>query len=136
MIAQLLADCANKPYGYAQANGRLTPETSGISDCSGYVWYLYNKFFGIDIGKGGTSDIYSNNVGKVVARVSTRAQIAALTPQAGDVIVYRGHIEMFTGTGTNSASMRGPSDGTPGPNGPSPAENIFAGRNCIVKRYV
>lgn len=136
MINLLLRDCANKPYGYAQASGRLTPETSGISDCSGYVWYLYDKYFGIDIGTGGTSDIYYNNVGVVVARVSTAAEIRAANPRAGDLIVYPGHIEMFTGNGTMSASMRGPADGAPGPNGPSPAEDIFAGRNCIIKRYV
>jgi len=136
MINLLLRDCANKPYGYAQASGRLTPETSGISDCSGYVWYLYNKYFGIDIGQGGTSDIYYNNVGTVVARVSSAAEIRAADIRAGDLIVYPGHIEMFTGQGTMSASMRGPADGTPGPNGPSPAENIFSGHNCIIKRYV
>lgn len=136
MVALLKRDCQNKPYGYAQASGRLTPESSGISDCSGYVWYLYNKFYGIDIGPNGTSEIYSNNVGRVIARVSTAAQIQSAPIKAGDLIVYPGHIEMFTGEGTMSASMRGPADGTPGPNGPSPAEQIFAGHNCVIKRYV
>lgn len=142
MIARLKADCQSKPYRYQQAyEARLRPETSGVSDCSGYVWYLYNKFYGIDIGKGGTSEIISNNVGKVIATGSGTFN-AQSKVRAGDLIVCLwtfggGHVEMFTGDGEDCASMRGGS-WVPGPNGPSPASGVFNASCKIwkVKRYV
>ena len=42
------------------------PDKSGVTDCSGFVWWLYNKVMGMDIGKGGTTVLMSQG-GKVIA---------------------------------------------------------------------
>lgn len=141
MIALLLKDAQNKPYRYLQSTpGRLHPETSGFSDCSGYAWYLYNKFFGIDINSAGSASMINDNKGKVIAQGSGQFN-AGNKVKKGDVIICQwtfggGHVEVFTGQGDQASSMRSMTSN--GPADPQSAAVTF-GASCRiwkVKRYV
>lgn len=37
-------------WTYGNGAGRLSPETSGYTDCSGFVWWCYHHIAGIDLG--------------------------------------------------------------------------------------
>ena len=91
-------------FDYLQGPGRLTPDKSGVSDCSGVVWAAYNSI-GINIGPGSTrsqvqngTKVYSAN-GRV-----TQATVDAMLP--GDLIYMAlaggtriTHVEMYVGNG-------------------------------------
>lgn len=141
MIRRLLSDAASKPYRYLQSTpGRLHPDTSGFSDCSGYAWFLYNKYFGIDINSGGSASMINDNKGKVIASGSGQFN-AANRVKKGDVIICQwtfggGHVEVFTGEGDLASSMRSMTSN--GPADPQSAAITF-GPKCArwkVKRYV
>lgn len=141
MIARALSDAQRKPYRYLQSTpGRLHPDTSGFSDCSGYVWFLYNKYFGVDINSGGSAAMISDNKGKVIAQGSGTFNAGGKV-RKGDVIICQwtfggGHVEVFTGVGDQATSMR--SMTANGPADPQSAAITF-GASCRlwkVKRYV
>lgn len=90
---------------YSQAAGRLTPEVSGYSDCSGTCWYVYKTVTGIDPGtwtgqmvQRGTSIFDGNpsNLNESIMRL-------------GDLVLYwwpndsdpdvTDHVEMYIGNG-------------------------------------
>ena len=48
-LVEFAKSCLGK-FQYSQGAGRLSPETSGYTDCSGFVWYCYQKVCGIEIG--------------------------------------------------------------------------------------
>ena len=91
-------------FDYLQGPGRLTPDRSGKSDCSGVVWAAYNTI-GINIGTGSTRSQVLNGtkVYSASGRVTT-ATVKAMLP--GDLIymVLAGgtrvtHVEMYCGGG-------------------------------------
>jgi len=126
-----------KKYAYYQREGRLYPDRSGITDCSGFVWYLYKKYFGIDIGAGGTS-VMINYGGTVIAEGSGSFNATNLI-RAGDLIVCRwwsggGHVELCMENGSNRViGQRGP-DGVMGPDWGS--TTMFGSCNWKLKRYM
>jgi len=138
-MAALLAEAraSIKKYAYYQREGRLYPDKSGITDCSGFVWYLYKKYFGIDIGSGGTA-VMINSGGTVIAAGSGQFNATNLI-KAGDLIVCRwwsggGHVELCMEDGTNKViGQRGP-DGVLGPDWGS--ASMFGSCNWKLKRYV
>jgi len=141
MIARLLSDAGRKPYRYLQSTpGRLHPDTSGFSDCSGYAWFLYNKFFGIDINSAGSASMINDNKGKVIASGSGQFN-AGSKIRKGDVIICQwtfggGHVEVCTGDGDKASSMRSMTSN--GPADPQSAAITF-GPKCArwkLKRYV
>ena len=119
---------------------RLHPDQSGVSDCSGWAWYLMMKYLGVDIDPNGTAAIWDSPTGYVVAQGSGTFNAVSQIKE-GDLIVCRwwsggGHIEYCPQTATDlSVGMRGP-DGAMGPNGPSPATSLFTGCEWKLKRYV
>lgn len=42
-LVEFAKSCLGK-FQYSQGAGRLSPETSGYTDCSGFCWYCYQKF--------------------------------------------------------------------------------------------
>lgn len=140
LVAQMtaLARSVLGTFAYSQGYGRLNPEHSGVTDCSGFVWWLYNKICGIDIGTGGTQDIYDNDVGQVVASGSGTFDAQSLV-QEGDLLVGRywegyGHVEYCLAGGYDSIGQAGPHDGDMGP-----TENTtgwFKKCEWKLKRYV
>ena len=91
-------------FDYLQGPGRLTPDKTGKSDCSGVVWAAYNSI-GINIGPGATSSQVRNGTQVYAAsgRV-TQATVNAMLP--GDLIYMAltggtkiTHVEMYIGGG-------------------------------------
>ena len=91
-------------FDYLQGPGRLTPDKTGKSDCSGVVWAAYNSI-GINIGPGATSSQVKNGtkVYSANGRV-TQATVDAMLP--GDLIYMAltggtkiTHVEMYIGGG-------------------------------------
>ena len=117
---------------------RLTPDTSGVTDCSGFCWWLFNRCLGVDIDRNGTASIFVSPTGKVIASGSGSFN-ATSKLREGDVIVCRwwsggGHIAYVTGNGDELVSQNGP-DGVKGPT-INHAESMFVRCNWKVKRYV
>lgn len=119
---------------------RLHPDETGVTDCSGFCWWLYKTCCDIDIGPGGTSEIFGNqNSGWVVAEGSGSFN-AADQVKEGDLVVCLwysggGHIEYCTGGdgGWESIGARGP-DGHAEPNYGS--LSMFAGCDWQLRRYI
>ena len=91
-------------FDYLQGPGRLTPDKSGKSDCSGVVYAAYNSI-GINIGSGSTRSQVNNGtkVYSANGRV-TQATVNAMLP--GDLIYMAlaggtriTHVEMYCGGG-------------------------------------
>lgn len=136
MIAEAKADYHRFTY-HQWYQPRLHPDKTGVTDCSGFCWYLFNKYLGVDINPGGTGAIINSPVGKVIASGSGTFN-AHSKIQPGDIIVCRwfsggGHVELCIGNGL-SIGARGP-DGHPEPGGPA-SVNMFAGCTWKLKRYV
>lgn len=138
-MTQLAWDSIGKFAYYQISPQRLHPDESGITDCSGFCWWLYMKCCNIDIGPGGTSEIYGSGTGWVVAS-GNGAFDAADQVREGDLVVCRwysggGHIEYCTGGdgGWESIGARGP-DGHPEPNVGS--LSMFGSCAWELRRYV
>ena len=93
-----------RKFDYLQGPGRLTPDKSGKSDCSGVVYAAYNSI-GINIGSGSTRSQVNNGtkVYSANGRV-TQATVNAMLP--GDLIYMAlaggtriTHVEMYCGGG-------------------------------------
>lgn len=132
-------DSIGKYVYYQHYLERLDPENSGETDCSGFCWYLYNKFFGIDIDRNGTAAIIESPTGTVVAEGDGSFDRPDLVRE-GDLLVCRwwsggGHIEYCTGGdgGWQSIGQRGP-DGVLGPDVGS--LSMFTNCTWKLKRYV
>jgi hypothetical protein len=116
---------------------RLHPDQTGVTDCSGFVWWLYNTCLGMDIGAGGTAEMI-DSYGWVVAE-GGGAFDAYDQIREGDLIVCRwysggGHVEYCTG-GENGETI-----GARGPDGHSEPHwgnaSMFSGCYWKLKRYV
>ena len=134
-----LAKASIGKYVYHQwYEPRLHPDKSGVTDCSGFVWWLYNKVMGMDIGKGGTTVLMSEG-GKVIAEGGGRFNATSQIKE-GDLIVCRwysggGHVEYCCETGKDTIiGQRGP-DGVRGP-AYGHAASLFSGCRWKLKRYV
>ena len=112
-VAKWMLDRVGK-FAYSQSPGRLDPDRTGYSDCSGTVWRAYKDVANVDIGPGGTGEIM--NTGQEALRGAgpmSSAQVAQLKP--GDLIVmmwnagFR-HVEMSTG-GAGHVGHGGPNAG-------------------------
>ena len=102
-VVKWLRDRIGK-FDYLQGPGRLTPDKSGKSDCSGVVYAAYNSI-GINIGSGSTRSQVNNGtkVYSANGRV-TQATVNAMLP--GDLIYMAlaggtriTHVEMYCGGG-------------------------------------
>lgn len=102
---------------YRQAPGRLDPDRSGFTDCSGSIYRAYMDVAGINPGTW-TGDQY--NRGTQVVRGSgmpSAAQIAQM--RVADMIVMSwddpypntDHVEMYTGDGSHTIGHGGPNRG-------------------------
>lgn len=88
-------------YDYSQGAGRLSPDTSGYTDCSGCVWYCYQQVCGIEIGTWTGAQL---GYGTLIAEGSGDAPISDMLP--GDLCLVAwsgygtsavGHVEMYIG---------------------------------------
>jgi cell wall-associated NlpC family hydrolase len=90
-------------YAYGQGPGRLTPDVSGYTDCSGMVYTAYMAVTGQNIGTWGGSQIQN---GTLVATGGSTIDTSNL--QLGDVVFYQwpggdpvnyDHTAMYAGNG-------------------------------------
>lgn len=87
-------------FAYGQGAGRLSPETSGYTDCSGLCWYVYHVITGVNTGTW-TGDML--NYGKVVAEGSGNMPLDEM--QVADLCLMMhysynptyDHVEMYIG---------------------------------------
>lgn len=99
-LAQWMID-HDRRYAYSQGPGRLSPDTSGYTDCSGCVWYAYQQVCGLEIGTWTGTQLEH---GRLIAEGSGDAPIDQLLP--GDLCLVAwsgygvnavGHVEMYIG---------------------------------------
>ena len=90
-------------FHYSQGSGRLNPDASGTTDCSGLQYACYKRIMGINVGTY-SGDQATKNIGVTVT--TTRSEIRAGTGmQKGDLIFYAmagktwSHVEMYAGGG-------------------------------------
>ena len=93
---------------YSQDVNKRTMIESGYGDCSGTVWYWYNKLFGMNIG--------ANTEAQINSKVGERVNLAIVNGipdeskmKKGDLLYFRGsdnsrtegvgHVEMYIGDG-------------------------------------
>lgn len=89
-------------FAYSQGAGRLSPETSGYTDCSGLCWYAYQKITGVNVGTW-TGDML--NYGTVVAQGSGSVALPIDEMQVADLVLVMhrsynstyDHVEMYIG---------------------------------------
>lgn len=91
MISYLAAHV--NAFAYSQGPGRLTPESSGYTDCSGLMYWVYKKFASLNIG---TYTGTQCNNGQIIS--NNKASIRAETGMVpGDLVFYN-----WSGTQTSS----------------------------------
>ena len=93
---------------YSQDADKRTKIESGYGDCSGTVWYWYNKILGINIG-GNTEAQINSKLGKRVSMAITNGIPDESKLKKGDLLYFRGsdnsrtegvgHVEMYIGNG-------------------------------------
>lgn len=98
-------------FRYAQAPGRLDPDHSGLTDCSGLVWSAYHAITGQEVGTSTKGQLdAARAAGKLVAQGGYGEQPPWDQMQAADIMVmdlrgYVGnyaecdHVELYTGDG-------------------------------------
>ena len=93
---------------YSQDVNKRTMIEKGYGDCSGTVWYWYNKLFGINIGANTEAQINSDK-GERVNLSITNGVPDESKMKKGDLLYFRGsdnsrtegvgHVEMYIGDG-------------------------------------
>ena len=93
---------------YSQDSNKRTKIESGYGDCSGTMWYWYNKLFGINIGTNTEAQINSN-IGERVNLSIINGIPDESKMKKGDLLYFRGsdnsrtegvgHVEMYIGNG-------------------------------------
>lgn len=78
----------NRKFGYAQAPGRLTPDSSGYSDCSACIVAAYRDALGINPGWTYTGDMYNKGTAVYSGPVSGIAGQRVQKMKYGDVCVF------------------------------------------------
>lgn len=137
MIAWLAAHVDD--FAYSQGAGRLTPETSGYTDCSGLMYWVFKKFANMNIGTF-TGNQY--NSGKLIStnKVAIRAETGLLP---GDLVFYNwsgvqtsthpyNHVAMYIGS--DQIYTHGGPD--PGPDLSSHSANVDLAALVRVERYI
>ena len=123
-------------FAYSQGAGRLSPETSGYTDCSALCWYVYHIITGVNTGTW-TGDML--NYGKVIAEGSGNVPLDEM--QVGDLVLMMhraynptyDHVEMYIGN-----------DQLCGHGGPDPGPDVINGAQAylatkyhwMVRRYI
>lgn len=128
-------------FQYSEGPGRLTPNASGYTDCSGLHWFAYKTYANTDIG---TWTGEQAGKGHLVTKDPAVAKDVT-NLKKGDIFLFRwgsdspstyDHAEMYKG-GTDLLSHGGPG---PGPHLFSVAsqvdEAINAGGSIMVRRYL
>ncbi|QHJ76249.1 MAG: hypothetical protein [Caudoviricetes sp.] len=125
-------------YAYSQGAGRLNPESTGYTDCSGLWWRAYMDVTGVDVG---TWTGQQATKGSLVADSSNEDIRQAISKvRAGDLLLLGGrpnfdHVEGFVSNG----SAQTLSHGGPG-NGPNyfdaVTEAAYFGGSWQIRRYV
>ena len=124
-------------FAYSENPGRLDPETSGYTDCSGLERWLYEKFASLDIGTW-TGDECTHGTLITEDKTEARAGVGMLP---GDLIFYRwapdspatfDHVNMFVGDGMVQ-NHGGPG---PGPVTQSLMTNVDSAATVMVRRYI
>jgi len=89
-------------FHYSQGTGRLSPDTSGVTDCSGLQYSCYKAVRGINIGTNSRDQADNAHGGTVVT--TSRSEILAGTGMLpGDLIFYAmsgatwSHVELYMG---------------------------------------
>lgn len=125
-------------YDYSQGPGRLNPDSTGYTDCSGLWWRAYMDVTGVDVGtytgtmaQKGTLIADSNN---------TTIQEAISKVKSGDLLLLGkrpifDHVEGFVSDGqAQTLSHGGPGKG---PNYRNAIEEIpYFGNSWQIRRYV
>ena len=93
---------------YSQDINKRTKIESGYGDCSGTVWYWYNKLFNINIGGNTEAQINSKNGERVNLSINNGIPDESKMKK-GDLLYFRGsdnsrtegvgHVEMYIGNG-------------------------------------
>lgn len=96
-LVEFAKSCLGK-FQYSQGAGRLSPETSGYTDCSGFCWYCYQKICGIEIG---TWTGAQAEKGEQIAKGSG-GNLPEDKMQPADLIIFgygsnTTHVEMYIG---------------------------------------
>jgi cell wall-associated NlpC family hydrolase len=89
-------------FAYSQASGRLSPLTSGYTDCSGLTWFCYKTVTGIDIG---TWTGAQQGSGTVIQDGLAGSSPTEANMVLGDLVFYSwsgpnsnyDHVDMYTG---------------------------------------
>lgn len=95
-------------YGYSQGPGRLTPETSGVTDCSALTRYAYLSVTGVDIGTYTDAQVTSNTT-RLISEGGGGDSPNESDMQIGDLVLSRrygtaanriaSHVEIYMGGG-------------------------------------
>ena len=125
-------------FDYSQSSGRLNPDASGHTDCSGLQYACYKSVMGINIGTNSRDQADGNHGGTTIT--TTRSAILAGTGmQRGDLIFYAhpgetwSHVEMYYG-GSQVIGISNPHEDGPRIQPLSLQVNYFQG-SLKVKRY-
>ena len=126
-------------FDYSQSSGRLDPDSSGHTDCSGLQYACYKAVTGMNVGTNSRDQADTAHGGTVVT--TDRAAIRAGTGmERGDLIFYAhagaawSHVEMYAGGG-QVVGISNPSQDGPRTQALTSQVDYFDGR-LKVKRYV
>lgn len=123
-------------FAYSQGAGRLTPLTSGYSDCSALAYFAYRQVTGLNIG---TYTVAQYTKGNLVTQGSKTINLALLQP--GDLIFFdwpnKGrttvdHVEIYKG-GDEMIGHGGPGKG---PTIKSVTSRVSYAEKYFVRRHV
>lgn len=75
-------------FAYSQGAGRLDPPSSGYTDCSGFVWWVFWTVCGIDVNRNGTKYMLqqARDQGRIVKQGSYSV-IGSDELQVGDIVL-------------------------------------------------
>lgn len=125
-------------YAYSQGGGRLNPDSTGYTDCSGLWWRAYMDVTGVDVGT--WTGQMAGKGSPVASNTDSTIQAAIPKVKAGDLLLLGGrpsfdHVEGFTSDGGAQTL----SHGGPG-NGPhyfdATTEVGYFGNSWEIRRYV
>ena len=127
-------------YAYSQGPGRLDPESSGYTDCSGLWWRAYQDVTGINVGRW-TGEQAGLGTRIAVSGTDTPASAVARS-KPGDLLLLTwsghnpnyDHVEGMTGTGKDQTlSHGGPGNG---PNYRQATDQMARASEWELRRYV
>lgn len=128
-------------WTYSQSSGRLNPDVSGYTDCSGTMWLCFKEVTGMDIGTW-TGAQYTK--GRLILDQSRTIQESALVPS--DLIFYKfdpakntdhvfDHVVMYVGP-NQTIDHRGDGPGGRGPTTHNLSYWVSRSHRVMARRYV